>query len=87
MGVLDYVQHVHEPKFKGVITRRTTPQLRGPGGMHDKCMEIFPLVDKKVKWLEKQGKFVFSSGAEIFLRHFENVNDKDNFQGSMRPIK
>lgn len=81
MGVLDFAQYINQPKFKAVMTRRTTPQIRGPGGLHDKCMEIFPLVDPKVRWMEKQGKFIFSSGAEIFLRHFENANNQEDFQG------
>jgi hypothetical protein len=81
MGVLDFAQYIREPRFKAVMTRRTTPQIRGPGGLHDKCMEIFPLVDPKVRWMEKAGKFVFSSGAEIFLRHFENASNEQDFQG------
>lgn len=82
MGVLDFLQYTHEPKFKGVITRRTTPQLMGPGGPYDNCRELFELAyGKKVRWQEKKSKFTFPSGAEIFLRHFEHVKNKEDFQG------
>ncbi|WYV99510.1 terminase large subunit [Pseudomonas phage vB_PpuM-Kassivere] len=81
LGVMDFLQYIHLPNFRGVMTRRTTPQLKGPGGLHEKCMDLFRLVDKNVKWKDKDGKFVFSSGAAIFLRHFETEADRDNFQG------
>lgn len=81
MGIMDFLQYINEPKFKGVITRRTTPQLLGPGGPYDKCKELFVPVCTKVKWQEKKSKWVFPSGAEIFLRHFEAEKNKDDFQG------
>lgn len=82
LGVMDYLKHIHLPTFRGLITRRTTPQLKGPGGIHDTCMKLFRLADPKVRWKDKDGKFVFSSGAEVFLRHFEMLASKDNFQGA-----
>lgn len=82
LGVMDYLKHIHLPTFRGLITRRTTPQLKGPGGIHDTCMKLFKLADPKVRWKDKDGKFVFSSGAEVFLRHFELLASKDNFQGA-----
>ncbi len=81
MGILDFLQYVHEPMFKGVITRRNTPQLMGPGGPWDKCNEVFKAYDKNVRWLDKKKKFIFSSGAEIYLQHFEREANKENFQG------
>lgn len=81
LGVMDFLQYIHLAAFRGVMTRRTTPQLKGPGGLYEKCLDLFKLVDPKVRWKDKEGKFVFSSGAAIFLRHFETEADKDNFQG------
>lgn len=82
LGVMDFLKYIHLPKFRGLITRRTTPQLKGPSSIHDTCMDLFRLADPKVRWKDKDGKFVFSSGAEVFLRHFENINATDNYQGA-----
>lgn len=82
LGVMDFLKYIHLPKFRGLITRRTTPQLKGPGAIHDTCMDLFRLADPKVRWKDKDGKFVFSSGAEVFLRHFETIAATDNYQGA-----
>lgn len=82
LGVMDFLKYIHLPKFRGLITRRTTPQLKGPGGILDNALDLYKKFDPKVRWKDKDGKFVFSSGAEVYLRHFENLAAKDNFQGS-----
>ncbi|AIW01755.1 terminase large subunit [Pseudomonas phage vB_PaeM_PS24] len=81
LGVMDFLKHVKYPMFRGLITRRTTPQIKGPGGILDNCLQLYKQFDKNVKWKDKDGKFVFSSGAEIHLRHFAHIDDKDNYQG------
>ncbi|QYW06647.1 putative terminase large subunit [Pseudomonas phage UAVern] len=81
LGVMDFLKHVHDPNFRGVLVRRTTPQLTGPGGLLEKAMALFALIDPKVKWRAKQDHFAFSSGAKVFLRHFQDLKAKDNFQG------
>lgn len=81
LGVMDFLPHVNNPNFRGCMVRRTTPQLKGPGGLHEKAEELFRLIDPKVRWRDKEHHFLFSSGARIYLRHFENLKDKDNFQG------
>lgn len=81
LGVLDFLKHVHDPHFRGCMVRRTTPQLKGPGGLHEKAEALFRLIDPKVRWRDKEHHFLFSSGAKIYLRHFENPKDQENFQG------
>lgn len=82
LGVMDFLQYIQYPKFRGVITRRTTPQLKGPGGILDNAMDLYQKLDPKVRWKDKDGYFQFSSGARVYLRHFETLSAKDNFQGS-----
>ncbi|MEK0311644.1 terminase family protein [Sweet potato little leaf phytoplasma] len=82
LGVMDFLKYVHHPKFLGLITRRTTPQLKGPGGILYNATDLYRKVDPKVQWKDKDGYFQFSSGARIYLRHFETLAAKDNFQGS-----
>lgn len=82
LGVMDFLKYIHYPKFRGLITRRTTPQLKGPGGILDNAHDLYKKLDPKVQWKDKDGYFQFTSGARIYLRHFETLNAKDNFQGS-----
>lgn len=67
------------------MTRRTTPQLTGPGGLLTKCKRIFSQAYEpdEYTWRAKDGKFVFhKSKAEIYLKHFENDAADVNWQGS-----
>lgn len=85
IGVIDFLKHTDVKNFIGVMTRRTTPQLNGPGGLLTKCKRIFSQVYKpdEYTWRAKDGKFVFhGSGAEIYLKHFENDDADVNWQGS-----
>lgn len=81
LGVMDFLKHVHLPTFRGCMVRRTTPQLKGPGGLQEKAEQLFRLIDPKVRWRDKEHHFLFSSGARVYLRHFEHLKDQDNFQG------
>lgn len=81
LGVMDFLKHVKLPNFRGVMVRRSTPQLKGPGGLLEKAQALFELVDPKVRWRDKQDHFLFSSGAKVFLRHFQDLKAKDDFQG------
>jgi predicted phage terminase large subunit-like protein len=82
LGVMDFLQHIQYPTFRGMITRRTTPQLKGPGGILDNAMGLYSKVDPGVKWREKDGYFAFSSGARVYLRHYESIAASQNFQGT-----
>ena len=85
IGVIDFLKYTDIPNFIGVMTRRTTPQLTGPGGLLTKCKRLFGLAYKpdEFTWRAKDGKFVFhKSGAEIYLKHFENDDADVNWQGS-----
>lgn len=85
IGVIDFLKYTDIPNFIGVMTRRTTPQLYGPGNVLSKCKRIFGQAygPDEFTWRAKDGKFVFhKSGAEIYLKHFENDQASDNWQGT-----
>lgn len=85
IGVIDFLKYTDVPNFIGVMTRRTTPQLNGPGGLLTKCKRIFSQAYEpgEYTWRAKDGKFVFHhSGAEIYLKHFENDQADINWQGT-----
>jgi predicted phage terminase large subunit-like protein len=84
IGVIDFLQYTDIPNFKGIITRRTTPQLNTAGGILGKCQDIFAKAyePKDFTWRAKDGKFVFhKSGAEIYLKHFESESTAMNWNG------
>jgi len=85
IGVIDFLKYTDIPNFIGVMTRRNTPQLTGPGGLLTKCKRIFAQAydPDEYTWRAKDGKFVFhKSGAEIYLKHFENDQSDVSWQGS-----
>lgn len=81
VGTMDFLKNVQYPNYRGCMVRRTTPQLKGPGGLQEKAEKLFKLLDPKVRWRDKEHHFLFSNGARVYLRHFENLTDKDNYQG------
>lgn len=85
IGVIDFLKYIDVPGFIGVMTRRTTPQMTGPGGLLSKCKRILSQAcsPDEYTWRAKDGKFVFhKSGAEIYLKHFENDAADENWQGT-----
>jgi hypothetical protein len=70
--------------FKAVIFRRTTPQIKLPGGLWDTSMELYPLIgatpiDSLSKW-----KFPFDNSLKFsHLEYEKNIKD---WQGSQVPF-
>lgn len=84
IGVIDFLQYTDIKNFIGVITRRYTTQMKGPGGILTKCKRVFSKVyqPNEYTWKDKEGKFVFhNSGAEVYLKHYENENAFESWQG------
>ena len=81
MGLMDLLKWVHLSKFRGVVFRRTTPQLRGVGGMWDTSMTMYGNSFNKLKISSKDMKIEFPSKAQIMFKHMEHVKDKYNIQG------
>lgn len=64
IAVIDFCKYVRIPNFIGIISRRTTPMLKGAGGILTKCKRTFAKEFKGDKnytfqWKEKDNKFVF----------------------------
>lgn len=85
IGVIDFLKYTDIPNFIGVMTRRTTPQLMGPGGLLSKCKRIISQAynSNEYRWYAKDKKFVFfKSKAEIYMKHFENDQADEDWQGA-----
>jgi len=63
--------------------RRTTPQIKGQGGIWDTAKEIYAQLpeDQRPRVREQAMEFVFPNGAKIDYSHMERENDKLNIQG------
>ena len=82
MGIMDHLQYVEYHLYRGVLVRKSVPQLTGPGGLWDEAMQIYTQVYPDVKPMKQARKFVFPSGAEVFFRHCESDDDvRTNFHG------
>jgi len=82
LGYMSFLPYIDDPKFRGMIVRRTTPMLTKPGAVWDTASGMYKDVCPKVRTLQKSLKFVFPSGAEVQLGHMEYEQDKYSYQGS-----
>ena len=75
------LQYVHMPEFRGVMVRRTTPMIKGVGGLLDTATNMYKDAVPDVHIRTNSMEFTFPSGAEIKMCHCEREADKHNFQG------
>lgn len=74
---------IDDPKTNCIMFRRTTPQLKGQGGLFDTARGIYNELDKKFKprFREKELEAIFPNGAKVKWSHMEYEKDKINHQG------
>lgn len=77
------LQYVDIPGYSAIIFRKTFADLVKPGALIDRAKEwLAPwTTTKEVRWVEKERKFVFPSGAILQFGYLENANDRFNYQG------
>lgn len=78
--LLECLRHIDNPKFRVVLFRRTSPQIRNPGGLWDSARELYPLFGAYGR--EQELEWVFPSGAVVKFAHLQHESDVDNWQGS-----
>lgn len=78
--LIDPLRWVHLKAFRGVIFRRTYPQIMVSGGLWDESHEVYPLVGGKS--VRGVSEWRFPSGATIAFRHLEHEKSKQGWQGS-----
>lgn len=82
--LLEPLRHVHNPRFSTVIFRRTSVQVRNPGGLWDESMELYPLLGAEPR--ESTLEWGFPSGATIKFAHLEHDKSRLDWQGSQIPL-
>lgn len=81
-SLMHHLKHIHDPNYRGITIRRTTPMLLKPGAIFDEAKALYKKVDPNCQIKIKDLKFVFSSGAEVGFSHFERADNTDSYQGS-----
>lgn len=77
------LQYVDVPGYAAIIFRKTFADLVKPGALIDRAQEwLAPwTTTKQVRWVDKEKKFVFPSGAVLQFGYMETPNDRFNYQG------
>lgn len=77
--LVDPLRWIQRPGFRGVIFRRTCPQLTGQGGLWDECQEIYRACGAEMR--EVYLDATFPSGASIAFCHMQHEKDRISHQG------
>lgn len=76
--VAEALRQVHIPYYKGLILRRTFPQLHE---LIDKSYKLYPKVFPKAKFNRTEHTWIFPSGAKIIFGAMQYNHDKHKYQG------
>lgn len=82
--LLEPLRHYHNPGFNGVIFRRSTVQIRNPGGLWDESRKVYTQLqgyarDQALEWL-------FPPGFKMKFAHLEHEFSVYDWQGSQIPF-
>lgn len=81
--LMDPLRYVHHAGFRGVIFRRTYPQITEGGGLWDTAMEIYPRIGGKPN--RSNLTVTWASGARISFRHLQHEQSIYSWQGAQVP--
>jgi len=76
--VAEALRQVHIPHYKGLIIRRTYPQL---SELIDKSMLLYPRVVRGARYNSTSHTWTFPSGAKIVFGSMNRKADRINYQG------
>jgi predicted phage terminase large subunit-like protein len=79
--LLDALRHIDNPQYNAVIFRRTSPQIKAPGGLWSQSVELYSLIPGAVP-KESISEWKFPSGAVIKMSHMEHNKDRLSWQGT-----
>ena len=77
-AVAEALRQVHIPHYRGLILRKTYPQLTE---IIDKSYKIFKGSHPRAKFNQSQHVWTFPSGAKIFFGSMNHTKDRYNYQG------
>ena len=84
--LLEPLRHVlTNPGFYGVFFRRTTTQVRNPGGLWDESMKLYSGI-RGAEPIQQPLEWKFSKGGKIKFAHLEHETTVLEWQGSQVPF-
>lgn len=79
---MDFLKYTDDPNFRGLVTRRISPQIHGPGGIFETFVNLHRQVyGDKLKVKKRDGILEYPNGGSITFRHCQYEEDKHSFQG------
>jgi hypothetical protein len=82
--LLEFLRHIENQSWGGVIFRRTSPQIRNEGGLWDTSSTIYPAAGGRPK--ESVLEWHFKKGAKLKFSHLEHEKNVLDWQGSQIPF-
>ncbi len=82
--LLEALRHVEVERFSAAVFRRTTVQVRNPGGLWDESLRLFP--SKGGAPFSASLEWRFPSGAKIKFAHLEHEKTVLDWQGAQLPL-
>lgn len=76
--VIEPLRQVHIPHFKGLILRKTFPQL---AELIDKSLNYYPRIYPKARYNASSHTWTFPSGAKVIFGAMQHTKDKVKYQG------
>lgn len=82
--LLDPLRHINNPLFTGVIFRRSTTQIRNPGGLWDESEKLYLQTGARPR--NAMLEWTFTSGASMKFAHLEHDKTIYDWQGAQIPF-
>lgn len=82
--LLEPIRHFYNVQFSGVIFRRTSIQIRNPGGLWDESYKIYPLLGAEPRMGRME--WLFPKGGKLKFAHLEHDKNVYDWQGSAIPL-
>ena len=76
--IVDPLPNCDNPNFRGLVLRRTMPELRE---LIARAKSLYEAAYSKVKWNEQEKIFRFPSGAKIEFGYCDNEQDLERYRG------
>lgn len=76
--IAEALRQVNIPHYRGIIFRRTYPQLTD---LIDRAYEIYKASFPKAKYNDNKHCWTFPSGSKIYLGAMQHEKDRKNYQG------
>ena len=77
-AIAEALRQVHIPHYRGLIMRKTFPQL---SELIDRSRELYLRAFPKAKYNESKHCWTFPSGAKIYFGSLQYTKDRTNYQG------